>query len=1159
MKKKLISFDLAMALVFNFCVIVPAFAVDNSADEFEVVLAADKTDYKPGDTVHAALKLENYKQGATKIAGFQIQMSANTDEFVLSDASKAEESTFPYSVVRDGDSVKLLGINVGAATEDEQVMPYGDVVLANFELTVRADLTADELNKALFDVQKLTFSDIDANAVEGISMQGNQVNVLATVPKILLNGQEAQANAVFAGEVTVTSDKANASITLTKDGAEYAGSVARENGSYVATATDPAGNASSAAFRIQKREITGIAVSKLPKTEYFTGEALDLTGGSLTVSYSDGTTETVSMTVDGVEVQTPDMTAAGTKTVALTYQGQQTSFEIQVKAVAVTELQVDMVKNFVQGTEFAPQGTYVRVYNNGTVSEPIALTADLFTVKPDMDALGKQTITLTDAESGVSLDIEVTILAKQAVSIVLTEAPTPTAFVEGESFTVESGRLQVTYDNGTTETVELTADMCTGFDGNTVGEQTITVNYAGQTTTYTVTVTAKTATSIQVEHAPDVMYNDGTMDTSDMVVTATYNNGETQVVKDYTLSFRPAEVEIGDEVTVTVSYQGQTASFKVSVVQGTLTGIEVEQEPNCTTYVQGQDLDLTGGVLSVLYTPGKTETLSMTDASVICTGYNKDQLGTQTVLLSYQGFTAALDVTVEAKTVSSLEITHTPNRVEYSQGEALDTTGLAVTAHYNDNSQKKLTAEDCTVSGYDAAAVGQQTVTVSYGGQSAAFTVTVKEKEIASISIATMPQTEFVEGEAFQVTGGVLNVTYKGSNEISSVPMTVDMCSAPNMNQLGEQTVTVQFAGAVTSYTIQIVPTALTSIEVTAMPNKLQYLQGTKLDLTGLIVTAHYDNGNTADVTAQVTADYDFNQVGDAVPVTLSYEGKSTSFDVEVVSRARVDSVITMLEDCMANEIKADRELYALVCDVNEELQTQTASMTELEKEAIAEVSAEFDAYRQQVVNTVLPVYSDQLALDGKLWLSADAGQVFYDETVAVTAIDAEDAFLARIRANYGEASQVLAGFKAQLLDLNGEPVVLDEDEYSVLTYSFAIPEADQNAEEFVVLVRESADGEVYRVKSTVENGRVVFSGNANMEYTIVKAAQSAATPEPEDPSAGGQTPEDPSSSGGSSTPTRTPASPKTGDSSLVLALFGIMALAAASAGTVVLRKKKSR
>ena len=45
MKKKLISFALAMALVFNFCVIVPAFAVDNSAGEFEVVWAADKTDY----------------------------------------------------------------------------------------------------------------------------------------------------------------------------------------------------------------------------------------------------------------------------------------------------------------------------------------------------------------------------------------------------------------------------------------------------------------------------------------------------------------------------------------------------------------------------------------------------------------------------------------------------------------------------------------------------------------------------------------------------------------------------------------------------------------------------------------------------------------------------------------------------------------------------------------------------------------------------------------------------------------------------------------------------------------------------------------------------------------------------------------------------------
>jgi DUF1680 family protein len=69
-----------------------------------------------------------------------------------------------------------------------------------------------------------------------------------------------------------------------------------------------------------------------------------------------------------------------------------------------------------------------------------------------------------------------------------------------------------------------------------------------------------------------------------------------------------------------------------------------------------------------------------------------------------------------------------PDKTEYEQGEELDLTGIEVTATYDDGTTEVLT-DGYEVSGYDADKIGEQTITVSYDGLSATFTVTVKEKE----------------------------------------------------------------------------------------------------------------------------------------------------------------------------------------------------------------------------------------------------------------------------------------------------------------------------------------------------------------------------------------------------------------------------------------------
>lgn len=74
----------------------------------------------------------------------------------------------------------------------------------------------------------------------------------------------------------------------------------------------------------------------------------------------------------------------------------------------------------------------------------------------------------------------------------------------------------------------------------------------------------------------------------------------------------------------------------------------------------------------------------------------------------------------------------------------------------------------------------------------------------------------------------------------------------------------------------------LTSISVTA-PTKTTYNIGDTLDTTGMIVTASYSDDTTKDVTADATVDVTTLNTAGTVSVTVTYEGKTITFDVNVI------------------------------------------------------------------------------------------------------------------------------------------------------------------------------------------------------------------------------------------------------------------------------------
>ena len=91
------------------------------------------------------------------------------------------------------------------------------------------------------------------------------------------------------------------------------------------------------------KEVAGIAVTKEPdKTEYYVGEEFSADGGEITVTYSDNTTETKSMTDSEVtisEVNTTindDSQLSAEKTVTVRFGGKSARFEITVSHVLFT-------------------------------------------------------------------------------------------------------------------------------------------------------------------------------------------------------------------------------------------------------------------------------------------------------------------------------------------------------------------------------------------------------------------------------------------------------------------------------------------------------------------------------------------------------------------------------------------------------------------------------------------------------------------------------------------------------------------------------------------------------------------------------------------------------------------------------------------------------
>ena len=185
------------------------------------------------------------------------------------------------------------------------------------------------------------------------------------------------------------------------------------------------------------------------------------------------------------------------------------------------------------------------------------------------------------------------------------------------------------------------------------------------------------------------------------------------------LSFSGFDRNISGAQTVTADFFGRTDTFEVRVAA--FLGIDITSLPVRTEYFVGEDLDLSGLAVRGRW-DGYERTLAITQAHL--SNFDINRSGQQEVIITYMGGTASFPVTYVG--FVAITIVSPPSRLELAQGEHLNLAGMQLQGtREGSTSIEMLDVSRAQISGLDRFRGGEQTITVSFGGRSDTFRVTV--------------------------------------------------------------------------------------------------------------------------------------------------------------------------------------------------------------------------------------------------------------------------------------------------------------------------------------------------------------------------------------------------------------------------------------------------
>lgn len=236
------------------------------------------------------------------------------------------------------------------------------------------------------------------------------------------------------------------------------------------------------------------------------------------------------------------------------------------------------------------------------------------------------------------------VLRREYVGIEIVTLPYKTEYKEGIAFKQDGLTVRVLYSDGSSA---MTKDFTvTGYRKNTLGTQTLTVKSSIFTDTFTVEVIQKSLTKITITTTPSKLnYIEGqAFVKTGLKVKAHYDNNTTASISASNCEVSGYDPNKIGTQTLTVTYNGKTATFKVEVRAKQLTSIQIVDYPDTLEYFCGEEFDSTGLKVRLYYDNDTSEVVDHRYVEV--KGYDKTIAGTQTLTVVYKQMTQTFPVTV---------------------------------------------------------------------------------------------------------------------------------------------------------------------------------------------------------------------------------------------------------------------------------------------------------------------------------------------------------------------------------------------------------------------------------------------------------------------------------------------------------------------------------
>ncbi|GLX66903.1 S-layer homology domain-containing protein [Paenibacillus glycanilyticus] len=231
--------------------------------------------------------------------------------------------------------------------------------------------------------------------------------------------------------------------------------------------------------------------------------------------------------------------------------------------------------------------------------------------------------------------------------------------------------------------------------------------------------------------------------------------------------------------------------------------------------------------------------------------------------------------------LTSIAVTTLPAKTQYKVGESLDLAGLVVTASYSDTTSSPVAITSANISGFDSTTTGTKTVTVTVGGKTTTFNVTI----VSASTVPTGP-VESTPDYTAQVNVNGSNSTLQVKVDKNNHSATVDVGAGSNLMTAGKTTViTVPSVPDVQTYSLDIPVQSLNKSDlqgsiafttdkgsVTVPSNMLTGLTGVSGSKAGISIGQGDKSGLPGDVKTAI---------GDKplVQITLSIDGKPIAWN----------------------------------------------------------------------------------------------------------------------------------------------------------------------------------------------------------------------------------------------------------------------------------------